>query len=226
MLNSIKCLPRVASDQETRLRAERVQQLLQQSPDSAPTHVLMGEALDGLGRTPRRSLNLKLLREFLLRNPTSISDSATSTGSRTVRRSRKEIRDRTCARSRARSVPRLSRRHQWKNNHADAALPLLQVRSKPTKISYRLCGPGRDLLQQKNYKEGEADFKGRRARARPARRALPLGPSVPGSRAKAPRQKKNFIKYGNCTKRRTAWWGRSLPSAALIRTNSIITSPT
>ena len=61
---------------------EEFRQLLQQSPESAPAHILAGEALDGLSRTSEAIAEFQAAAKIAPNEPNVHSASAISTGSR------------------------------------------------------------------------------------------------------------------------------------------------
>ena len=70
MLNSIKCLPRVASGRKKLDCAQNeFNQLLQQIPTPLPPTSLWAKRYDGLGRLPKPSPSSRPLKTFLRSEP-------------------------------------------------------------------------------------------------------------------------------------------------------------
>jgi len=101
--------------------------LLEQNPDSAQAHVLFGEALDGLGRTP------EAITEFEAAAKISPSEPNVHFGlgylrwkSQQYDEARQEFhRELALDPNHAQALAYLGD-VEWKNNHPDAALPLLE----------------------------------------------------------------------------------------------------
>ena len=137
---------------------EEFHRVLEQNPDSAPAHVLFGEALDGLGRTP------EAIAEFEAAAKISPSEPNVHFGlgylhwkSQQYDEAKQEFeRELAVDPTHAQALAYLGD-IEWKNNHPEAALPLLNQAQKinPTlRITY--VDLGAIHMQQKNYKEAKA----------------------------------------------------------------------
>ena len=145
--------------------------MLQLNPDSAPTHVLMGEALDGLGRTQ------EAITEFESAAKISPNEPNVHFGlgylywkSQQYDEARQEFnRELALDPNHAQALAYLGD-IEWKNSRPDAALPLLQSAihaNKNLRLPY--VDLGAIYLQQKNYKDAEANL----------RQAVALEPTQP-----------------------------------------------
>ena len=140
---------------------DEFQRFLQQSPDSAPTHVLMGEALDGLGRTP------EAITEFETAAKISPSEPNVHFGlgylhwkSQQYDEAKQEFETRTCCRPQPRPGAGLSRRHRMEEQpprRSTPPAPSAQIKANKD-LAHRLRGPGRDLSAAEKLQRGEAAF--------------------------------------------------------------------
>ncbi len=136
---------------------EEFRRILEQNPDSAPAHVLFGEALDGLGRTP------EAITEFQAAAKIAPNDPNVHFGlgylhwkSQQYDEARQEFeRELALDPKHAQALAYLGD-IEWKNNHPDAALALFQ-RSMSAQKDVRIVyvDLGAIYMQQKNYKEAQ-----------------------------------------------------------------------
>jgi tetratricopeptide (TPR) repeat protein len=137
---------------------EQFRLLLQQNPDSAPTHILMGEALDGLGQTP------EAIKEFEAAEKISPNEPNVHFGlgylhwkSHEYDVARQEFEQELAVDpANAQALAYLGDM-EWKNDHPEAALSLL-VRAVKINDSLRIVHTdlGAIYLQQKEYKSAKA----------------------------------------------------------------------
>ena len=187
---------------------EQFQTLLQQSPDSAGTHVLTGEALDGLGRTA------EAITEFQAAAKIAPSEPNVHFGlgylywkSQQYDQARPEFeRELALDPNHAQALAYLGD-IEWKNNHPEAALPLLK----------------RSLEAQKNLRSSTSisaqSTCSRKITKMQRQRCFTPLLSIPASPIRTinwaactrpsanPRTRRgNSAKFRNCTrKRKTAW---------------------
>ena len=137
---------------------EQFRLLLQQHPDSAPTHILMGEAYDGLGKTP------DAISEFQAAEKISPNEPNLHFGlgylywkSQQYDQARQQFeRELALDPNHAQSLAYLGD-IAWKNNQPDDAIPFLQRAIKGNKdLRIAYLDLGAIYLQKKNYKEAQS----------------------------------------------------------------------
>jgi Tfp pilus assembly protein PilF len=150
---------------------EEFRQLLQQSPESAPAHILAGEALDGLSRTSEAIAEFQAAAKIAPNEPNvHFGLGYLHWKPQQYDEVRQEFeRELALDPSHAPSLAYLGD-IEWKGNHPDAALALFN-RSLNVQKNLRIVyvDPGAIYMQQKNYKDAQTALL----------RAVALDPALP-----------------------------------------------